>query len=224
MIRRRAIATVLVVIAVASAGCLSGERTTAEAGSIDAHTPAFGSGEHTTVLRYGHNQSDSSVVTPKPLDRKTPRTDVNVTQIERLLAEKLNDYRAVDDAQPLVSDPRLAVIARNHSYDMATREFFNHTNPDGVTYDDRLRRSEYLCSGGAENIHATFWKMERKTTEKDMAREILYSFMRSADHNTAMIRPDLTTVGIGIYITADRRTYVTMALCDGTVESDPGDA
>jgi uncharacterized protein YkwD len=218
VIGSRALAAAVVVLAVASAGCLAGDQRPDSSGL---YTPDFETNEETSVIEYGHNQSDSSIITPEPLDRKTPRTDVNVSKIERLLAEKLDRHRKLNDAQPLTTDPRLAVIARNHSYDMATRDFFNHTNPDGVTYDDRLRRSEYLCSGGAENIHVTFWKMQGKTTEEDMAREILYSFMRSADHNTAMIRPDLTTVGIGIYITADRRTYVTMALCDGNVESDP---
>lgn len=188
------------------------------------------SGEYKTVVRtvspplnatsdipkYGHRQPDDEVTTPEPLDTKTKMTGVNVTLLENILAEKLNHYRSVDDSGALVVDPRLARIARHHSYDMATREYVGHTNPDGVTFMNRLERSEYVCGGGRENVQGLLWNTNEIETEEGLAEKILRGFMKSAPHNTAMINPEMTTVGIGIYVTEDPIVYVTMNLCDAT--------
>ncbi len=79
---------------------------------------------------------------------------------------------------------------------------------------DRLERSEYACGGGRENVQGFDWNTSRYQTEEEVAEEILRGFMKSAPHNTAMINPQMTTVGIGIYVTEDRLVYVTMNLCD----------
>lgn len=221
MVARTTVLALLTICLVLIAGCVSPGDGDSREHDLEVRTiPTVDAEYPDPAVQYGHNQPDASVQTPRPLANKTPRSDVNVSLIEDLLAEKLNEYRQIDDAQPLVTDPRLAIIARHHSYDMAARDFFNHTNPDGETYSDRLRNSEYLCSGGGENLQATYWKIDGQRTEENMAESLLRGFMGSAPHNTAMIRPDYTTVGIGIYIAEDRRTYVTMALCDGDVLSE----
>jgi len=97
---------------------------------------------------------------------------------------------------------------------MATREFFNHTNPDGVTFSDRLTQSEYACGGGWENIGAVYWKANDTQTEEALAEKLMLGFIQSPEHNTAMLDPEMDTVGIGIYVAEDRRTYATMNLCD----------
>ncbi|WP_348613649.1 CAP domain-containing protein [Halobaculum rarum] len=169
--------------------------------------------------KFGHHQSDSEVDTPTPLENKTPREDVNVTLSEIILVDKINDYRADSDSGRLVSDPRLARIARHHSYDMATRDFFNHTNPDGETFTDRVQESSYACGGGGENLRGVFWNRSYTQTEEELAEVILRGFIRSPEHNTGMLLPSHDTIGVGIYITEDGRTYATVNFCD----ANPGE-
>ncbi|QLG62255.1 CAP domain-containing protein [Halorarum salinum] len=163
--------------------------------------------------RTGFGQPDSAVSTPEPLHNKTPRGDINVTEAEKHLVAELNDHRLTNDLDTLVADPRLAVIARHHSYDMANRDFFDHENPDEQYLGDRLDESSYKCSPGAENIHLTGWLTGNRTTERQLAYDSILSFMRSAPHNENMLTPQFTTTGIGIYVTEDRHVFVTMLLC-----------
>lgn len=163
---------------------------------------------------FGHNQSDEEIDIPFKLQNKTTRADINVSEVEYKLVNKLNDYRSVSDVGILVSDPRLARIARHHSYDMANREYVNHTSPDGVTFGDRLLNANYDCLSSRENIAGRYWKAENTQTEEELAEAFLRGFIHSPEHNTAMVNPDMTTVGIGIYVAKDGRAYVTMNLCD----------
>ncbi|MFC7137155.1 CAP domain-containing protein [Halobaculum litoreum] len=123
-----------------------------------------------------------------------------------------------------MADPRLARIARHHSYDMVKRDFFSHTNPDNQTYTDRLQESDYACGGGWENISGTIWKTNGTRTEEQLAEQFLINFIESPPHNTAMIDSDMTTIGVGIYVAENGHAYVTMALCDADpLPEDGGD-
>jgi uncharacterized protein YkwD len=58
-------------------------------------------------------------------------------------------------APALVWDSQLAQAALNHSQDMATRNFFGHTNPDGETPFDRTAKAGFGRATG-ENIAAGY--------------------------------------------------------------------
>ena len=49
-------------------------------------------------------------------------------------------------------DDRIAAVAQRHSQDMVTRNFFDHTNPDGEDPFERLKESNLPFSAAAENI------------------------------------------------------------------------
>lgn len=207
---------ILIILLVGSIVLLSGcgAYVTDYANGRDRQTP---SSAHLSTRNFssysGAGQPDKEISTPTPLTNKTSREDINVTLTEKLLTEELNEYRAGDHLNKLDPDYRLAIIARHHSYDMATREFFNHTNPDGQNHGDRLKNSSYKCFDSAENIHWTSWKTRNRTTEEELAYQTLLSFIESPPHNEAMLVPQYTTVGIGIYVTGDRQVFVTMLLC-----------
>lgn len=103
---------------------------------------------------------------------------------------------------------------------MATQNFFNHTNLDGETFSDRLRKSNYDCVSGGENIRMVDWKSDRAQTEEELAEFIMTGFIESPEHNAGMLRPNLTTVGIGVYVREDGRTYATMNLCEAYSASE----
>lgn len=203
------------VVLLSLSGCLSGWVSEPKEPEVVTRTYEPMNITHESI-RFGHHQHDDEVVTPTPLENKTTRKDINVSLVERLLLKKLNSYREISDEDQLIPDPRLARIARHHSYDMASKDYINHTDSDGVTFGGRLKRSSYSCASSWENIHVVYWKLNYTETEEELAESTLRSFIRSRDHNLAMIDPNMTTVGIGIYVAKDRRVYVTMNLCDGS--------
>jgi uncharacterized protein YkwD len=62
-------------------------------------------------------------------------------------------------APPLIWDAQLEAAAREHSEDMATRNFFSHTNPSGVTASQRTVAAGYGPQTG-ENISAGYPSLE----------------------------------------------------------------
>ncbi len=60
---------------------------------------------------------------------------------------------------PLVWDAQLQVAAQAHASDMGNRNFFAHTNPDGVTASQRTTAAGYGPATG-ENIAAGYASME----------------------------------------------------------------
>ncbi|UIO99026.1 CAP domain-containing protein [Halobaculum sp. CBA1158] len=200
-------------------GCLSSVGSNPEP-IVRSQEPVVFHNETPESPKFGHQQADENIITPSPLQNKTQRTDLNVTLVENILFKKLNEYRSVDNAGSLTFDPRLAMIARHHSYDMATRNYFNHTSPEGETFSDRLREAEYDCYISRENIAGMYWKNGQSETENELAEAYLRGFIQSPEHNAAMIHPEMTTVGIGIYVAKDGRAYATMNLCDADPTED----
>ena len=91
-------------------------------------------------------------MTPKPVSRRLSRlslllaagllgvfaapstvaaADLTVAQAERAMVDQLNADRKAVGLVPLQIDTRLMAIARARSVDMATKNYFSHTQPDG---------------------------------------------------------------------------------------------
>src|SRR3954454_8418273 len=88
------------------------------------------------------------------------------TAVEQLFLERLNDARAnpaaygasigldlsgVAPSAPLAVDPRLVQAARQHAQDMAARNFFAHTNPDGAGPSARMSAAGYPWTAWGES-------------------------------------------------------------------------
>src|SRR5262249_51821913 len=85
---------------------------------------------------------------------------------EQAMLEEINGFRAhpgtfiADDgpltsippSQPLAFDPLLIQAARLHSQDMHDRNYFNHVNPEGLGYDQRIRATGFVPTNDAESI------------------------------------------------------------------------
>lgn len=59
---------------------------------------------------------------------------------------------AMPAVAPLSADPALRCAARVHTLDMATRDYFDHTNLDGEDPGDRIDHAGYVYSTWGENI------------------------------------------------------------------------
>lgn len=94
---------------------------------------------------------------------------------------------AATPCPPVTVDPRLTAAAQGHSDDMAARDYFSHTTPEGVTFDQRIKNAGYPLPG-AENI-----ARGQRTAESVMA-----SWMGSDGHRRNIENCRLTTIGVGL--------------------------
>ena len=85
--------------------------------------------------------------------------------------------------------PALRCAARVHSKDMADRDFFSHTNPDGEGPGDRFTRAGYTGGSWGENIVAGYGSPEGHFD----------GWMNSEGHCRAIMNPNFTRVGVGTY-------------------------
>lgn len=87
-----------------------------------------------------------------PQERGDSLADPDVRQ----LFDLVNAHRRSVGCPPLAWHARAALVARRHSADMADRRYFDHRNPEGEWFSDRLVKAGVRWSGGgAENLALT---------------------------------------------------------------------
>jgi uncharacterized protein YkwD len=106
---------------------------------------------------------------------------------EQQLINLINAERISQGRPPLSISPLLMQVAEAHSQDMIDRNFFDHTNPDGLDPGDRLDNAGYHWMTWAENIGAG------QTT----AQEMFDVWMNSSGHRANILNGDVTEIGIG---------------------------
>ena len=112
--------------------------------------------------------------------------------------DHVNAERVREGLNPLLSDPDLVDIARDHAMDMLEREFFDHVNPDGLSPADRVGWAHRTLVGKvSENV----WT---RTGSGDLdpatlAQDIMTGLMNSPGHRSNILTPGLTHLGLGVY-------------------------
>ncbi|MCH5185882.1 MAG: hypothetical protein J1F64_07135 [Oscillospiraceae bacterium] len=114
----------------------------------------------------------------------------NKLSMEHRVLDLVNAERAAYGLNALVWNESLADVARAHSYDMAVRGFFDHTNPDGLSPFDRIKQYGITYSVAAENI------AEGQSTPED----VMNAWMNSPGHRANILNASLTELGVGLYI------------------------
>jgi hypothetical protein len=99
----------------------------------------------------------------------------------------INQYRAQNGLEPLAMSPTLTTAARDHSQDMATQNYFDHTGLNGSTFSQRIAAAGYPGGTLAENIFAG-----------DPTAQGAFEWWRnSPGHNANMLNPAYKAIGIG---------------------------
>lgn len=142
-----------------------------------------------------------------------PDRDVRVARsAENRTVALINAYRANKGLSTLLEDRRLQSLARSYSYDMYTRGYFGHVDPEGETPFDRLREKGIRYSAAAENL--------AMASSSSGAFE---DFLDSPDHRRHLLDPVFCEVGIGAY-TGTRGLIVTVLfLVDDTYGVPPSE-
>ncbi|MER5741373.1 CAP domain-containing protein [Streptomyces sp. NPDC002262] len=109
----------------------------------------------------------------------------------------VNAERAKAGCGALTANATLARAAQGHSDDMAARDFFDHTNPDGDGPGERVTAAGYPWSTYGENI-----AMGQSTPE-----QVMEAWMNSPGHRANILNCDFKELGVGV--TTDGGPYWT---------------
>ena len=147
---------------------------------------------------------------------------------------EINRMRANERLRRLDWDPRLAAVALAHSRDMASRNFFEHVTPEGLTHVDRYRAAGYQCrvpiqpgtfATGAENLFlgqrwsgTRTWQDGRterlgERNDASVAEQVVTGWMNSPGHRRNLLMPYWSRQGVGVVELGDGRIYVTENFC-----------
>ena len=151
------------------------------------------------------------------LNREDTSNGFDERRVERLVLESINEIRTERgkrSLRPLAVDSPVRTAARGHSEDMATREYFSHTSPDGEGIGKR-----YSCTP-SENIAMTYIDRRVRTengtevydSEAELAEGLVRLWMNSDPHRKNLLR-EYESSGVGVYITESREVYATHVFC-----------
>lgn len=138
--------------------------------------------------------------TPAPYNPTPPTT--NISQIEQDIFRLTNEQRVQNGLSPYVLDNAISAVARAHSKDMSARNFFAHTNPDGVDPFQRMRVGGISFSYAGENIAGG-----------PSADIMVNNWMHSPGHRANILNAGFRRIGIGV---AQNNTYGLVATQDLT--------
>ncbi|WP_327178219.1 CAP domain-containing protein [Streptomyces sp. NBC_01335] len=130
---------------------------------------------------------------PAPTTAAAPATEdpkpAAGTSVQTQVLTLVNQERAKVGCSPLTLSSSLTSLAQSFSQDMAARDFFDHTDPDGDTPWDRAATAGITGLGG-ENI----------ARGQADAQAVMDSWMNSEGHRANILNCDYTTMGLGVYI------------------------
>ena len=118
-------------------------------------------------------------------------------QLELVTFTMVNNYRVENGVAELKWAVDMADAARRHSQDMVNRDFFDHTNPDGVDVAGRLDNLGIAWLALGENIART-----SENTEEP-AKAALSLWKESSGHEANMVNATFEESGVGIVIGGD---------------------
>ena len=90
--------------------------------------------------------------TPNSITVPMLKPRILISELEQKIHDGINLQRQNQGLNPLVYDDKIADVARTHSQDMATRNYFQHDTPEGVSPDQRGINAGYSLCGDRQAI------------------------------------------------------------------------
>ncbi|MFH8574914.1 CAP domain-containing protein [Streptomyces zaomyceticus] len=118
-----------------------------------------------------------------------PQNDQGQSSAADQVIALVNAERAKAGCGPLTANATLTKAAQGHSDDMAARDFFDHTNPDGAGPGERVTSAGYPWSTYGENI-----AMGQSSPE-----QVMESWMNSPGHRANILNCSFKEIGVGIH-------------------------
>ncbi len=169
------------------------------------------------------------VVPTVTVSDQTP--EISISELEKQIHDLTNVQRSTHGLSSVSWNPAVSDIARNHSQDMANREYFSHTNPEGLGPCDRFEQAGYpirqiptdgkhYILGCSENIfqgnlvkknwyvNGSYSHSEYYTLD-ELAVQTVDGWMNSTGHRENILTEYWSSEGIGIAIADDGKVYIT---------------
>ncbi|WP_330461439.1 sigma-70 family RNA polymerase sigma factor [Streptomyces sp. NBC_00820] len=133
----------------------------------------------------------SSPPTARPTRSASPAPQLQAAPADTVaqVVELVNKERATAGCGALTEDPQLEKAAQGHSDDMAARDFFEHTNPDGTDPGQRIIAAGYHWSTYGENI------AEGQPTPQ----AVMEAWMNSPGHRANILNCAFKNIGVGVH-------------------------
>lgn len=152
----------------------------------------------------------------------TSRMNRETFEIETQVFDLINQIREENNLEPLMWDPMLAQLAREHSFDMATNDYFNHTSLSGLDTNQRAQliglSPERIINGKkyegiGENIGLMPKGIVAETgvliLPEDISSAMVLRWMLSPPHKRNILTPSYRYTGIGVIYDGTGNYYLT---------------
>lgn len=159
------------------------------------------------------------------------KTEINIPELEKQIHDLINEERGKRGLTALAWNDKLSVIARKHGQDMANRNYFAHSDPEGHDFSYRYQQEGFNCEVhvgnyiymGAENIFQnnlydsitycggipTYdWN-----SQEEIAESTVQGWMNSPGHRQNILTAYWKREGIGVAISRDDKVYITEDFC-----------
>jgi uncharacterized protein YkwD len=136
--------------------------------------------------------STKSSEPPPPATSSAPTSQPSPPGQVAKVVELVNQARADAGCNPLQVNEALTTAASKHSADMSERDYFSHTTPEGVTFDERIKNAGYSLPG-AENI----------ARGQKNADQVMKDWLNSPGHRANILNCQLKVIGVGLATTGN---------------------
>ncbi|MFI9048380.1 CAP domain-containing protein [Streptomyces sp. NPDC053427] len=131
-----------------------------------------------------HTDARPAPRTGAPGGGSTSTTD----RLAQRVVELVNAERAKKGCSPVTVNAKLRAAAQGHSDDMAARDYYDHTTPEGIDPGDRMTSAGYHWITYGENIYKS---------PKD-AQTAMAGWMKSPGHRDNILNCAFKEIGVGI--------------------------
>jgi len=200
----------IIVAAICAIGCSSATTSFAQdEGPFDESEPPFAPkirrpGMHPEIVPESKTKLKKG---DKKSSEKDTVSDDHIQELEKQLFELVNSDRAKMNQPPLKLSPRLSEMAKAHAQDMMKRNFFSHTNKDGLDAQARAAKMK-IGIGVYENIAYQQGDIEDFQKVINLEKDFMSEPDGPKNHRYNILYPTHTSVGVGVVIKGDKLILV----------------
>ncbi len=153
----------------------------------------------------GGGSSDTTAAAPAPANGVL--STCGLSDFSTRILQRINQLRASGatcgssgqfaPAPAVAWNTLLTQAADGHSQDMAARNYFDHTSPDGRTFSQRIDATGYAWSTAGENIAAGYSSIDA----------VMDGWIQSPGHCANLMNQNFTEIGVACVPGTSSTTY-----------------
>ncbi len=143
----------------------------------------------------------SGTKAPPPAPAPPPEPPKSIPEMRMELMMLVNNVRTAKALRPLRYNSQLETSAQSYAEDMVTRNYFNHTSPEGETLKERMERVGYRNRSFSADCFCVkgYLLAENLVRGARTSRDAMMAWMESPAHRAAILSSDYKEVGFGIW-------------------------